>query len=265
MLLHWLRGDTVKDLEEISAGDVVVNDPLSISPGTEKAWMIKFVATKSIWTIDLVMLLQHILTCNRTDPCDEDVNTMQGNGGGNRALQSQQRCQHPPKFSYLFCSTSFLVDESYSDLKYYKDAFSSDELRVKNLFQLARNRKLPLLQTSGISLQAFVDIISKRGVVAVALLDNRILRGSAIDTASSYSGHYVLIYGISYDESDINDARMNSPDENDRSTAHDFCMAIKNPASAETVQFITPWMFENAWRAKGTDEDLIFVAKHILL
>ena len=261
MLLQWLKEDTVKDMDVISAGDVEVKDPLSMSPGLEKAWMIMFVATKSIWTIDLVMLLQHILTYNRIEPDDEDVDAMEGNGGGNCALESQQHCPCSPQFSYLFCSKTFGVDESYSDLGYYKDAFSSDELRVKDLFHLARKRKLPLLQTSGISLQTFADIISKRGVVAIVLLDNRILRSNAIHIASSYSGHYVLIYGISCDENDINDARMNSPDKN---VTHDFCMAIKNPGSAENIQFIVPSLFEKAWRAKGTDEDVIFVAKHIL-
>lgn len=263
MLLQWLKEDTVVDeMKVTSTGDVVANDPLNTSPETEKAWMIKFVATKSIWTIDLVMLLQHILTCNRIKPDGIDVNAIEGNGGGHRALESQQNCPFSPKFSYLFCSSAFGVDESYSNLGYYKDAFSSDELRVRNLFQLARKRKLPLLQTSGISLQTFADVISKRGVVAIVLLDNSILRSNAIHIANSYSGHYVLVYGISCDENDINDARMNSPDEN---VTHDFCMAIKNPGSAEIIQFIVPSLFEKAWRANGTDEDVIFVAKHIRL
>lgn len=259
MILLWLRGDIAKDLEGTNADDELM------SSEAEKAWMVNFVATKSIWTVDLVMLLQHILTCNRIHPGDKDMNAMQENGSVDSALEIQQQCPCPPKFSYLFCSTKFGVDESYSDLGYYKDAFPSDELRVENLFRIARKQKMPLLQTSRISLQALMDVTSKQGVVAIALLDNRILRSNAIHIASSYSGHYVIICGVSRNDNDINNARMNSPGGNDGSATHDFCVAIKNPGNAEQVQFITPSIFEKAWRAKGTDEDVIFIAKHILL
>jgi hypothetical protein len=265
MILHWSREDAVKDLEGMSADEKLVNYSVSKSPESEKSWMIKFVATKSIWTIDLVMLLQHVLTCNRISLGVEDRNTMQENWGGNCAHESQQQCPRPPKFSYLFCSTKFGVNESYSDLGYYKDAFRSDELRVKNLFQIAWKRKLPLLQISHISLQVLVNVVSKQGVVALALLDNRVLHSNVTHTTSSYSGHYVIICGISRDENDIYYSRMNSPNENESTTAHDFCMTIKNPGSTKQVQFITPSMFEKAWRAKGTDEDVIFIAKHSLL
>jgi hypothetical protein len=250
MILQWSREDVAKDLDGMSADYKFVRDSFRVSPETEKAWMIMFVATKSIWTIDLVLMLQHILTCSRLNPGDEDRSTLQ---------------ERPPKFSYLFCSTKFGVDESYSDLGYYKDAFRSDELRVKNLFRIARKRKLPLLQVSRISLQALVDVVSKQGVVALALLDNRVLRSNATHITSSYSGHYVIVCGISRDENDINYARMNSLDENERKNSHDFCVTIKNPGSTKQVQFITPSIFEKAWRAKGTDQDVIFIAKHSLL
>ena len=250
MILQWSREDVAKDLDGMSADYKFVHDSFRVSPETEKAWMIMFVATKSIWTIDLVLMLQHILTCSRLNPGDEDRSTLQ---------------ERPPKFSYLFCSTKFGVDESYSDLGYYKDAFRSDELRVKNLFRIARKRKLPLLQVSHISLQALVDVVSKQGVVALALLDNRVLRSNATHITSSYSGHYVIVCGISRDENDINYARMNSLDENERKNSHDFCVTIKNPGSTKQVQFITPSIFEKAWRAKGTDQDVIFIAKHSLL
>ena len=265
MILQWSREDVAKDLDGISADDKFVHDSFSVSPETEKAWMIMFVATKSIWTIDLVMMLQHILSCSRLNPGDEDRSTLQENLGGTCARKSQQRRPRPPKFSYLFCSTKFGVDESYSDLGYYKDAFRSDELRVKNLFRIARKQKLPLLQVSRISLQALVDVVSKQGVVALALLDNRVLRSNATHTTSSYSGHYVIVCGISRDENDIKYARMNSLDENERKNSHDFCVTIKNPGSTKQVQFITPSIFEKAWRAKGTDQDVIFIAKHSLL
>lgn len=263
MILQWSREDAAKDSDGMSTDDKFVHDSFSLSPETEKAWMIMFVATKSIWTIDLVMMLQHILTCNRLNPDDEDRSALQENLGGNCARKSQRL--RPPKFSYLFCSTKFGVDESYSDLGYYKDAFRSDELRVKNLFQIARKQKLPLLQISRISLQALVDVVSKQGVVALALLDNRVLRSNATHITSSYSGHYVIVCGISRDENDINYAQMDSLDENERKNSHDFCVAIKNPGSTKQVQFITPSIFEKAWRAKGTDQDVIFIAKHNLL
>lgn len=248
MILQWLR----------TADEGGSTNTTASSLEAEKAWMIKYVATKSIWTIDLVMLLEYYsLPCysshNKTlDEVDDTYNE-----------QSATTCSiSKHKISYLFCSTNFGVDESYNKLGYYKDSFSSDELRVRRLFEIAQKRQWSLLQTSHIALHTFVDVVSKEGVVAIVLLDNRVLKGNTAtlqqqQTRSSYSGHYVIICGVSRNENDINYAQMNSPNY----ITCDYCLVIKNPGISKQVQFITPSIFEKARRAKGTDEDVIFIIK----
>lgn len=269
MILQWLRQNSVDDLQHNIS---VIGEEINSAPNQmlieEKAWILECVATESIWTIDLVMLLEHILSAGtqQISSNKNDNDTVQENTSeGECSLGRQQYSFILPSlssFSYLFCSTKLGVDESYNNLEYYKDAFSKDEKRVNNLLDIAQKQKLPLLETSNISFEVLVDVISKEGVVAIVLVDNRILKYSTIHT-SSYSGHYVVLCGISRDENDINYAQMQSPEENDNAR-RDFCMVLKNPGSWKEVEFVTPSIFEKAWRAKGTDEDVIFLAKHEL-
>ena len=133
-----------------------------------------------------------------------------------------------------------------------------------------------MLETSNLSIQVLVDIVSRKDVVAIVLLDNRILKynNNTNDTtsSSSYSGHYVVLCGISRDEHDIRCALLkkmsssSSSEENRDGDGGDgdnsnFCMVVKNPGSWKQVEFITPSIFEMAWKAKGTDQDVIFIAK----
>ena len=131
---------------------------------------------------------------------------------------------------------------------------------IQKLFNMAHGQNLPLLQTSHLELQVLVDVISHKDVVAIVLLDNVVLRNLP---SSEYSGHYVILCGISYDEDLIHYAQLNCPDENDNTPNDDFCIAIKNPGSWKHVEYITPSIFEKAWRARGTDEDVIFIAKQV--
>ena len=258
MILQWLRKEGVEEISNIKGATTESGGNAS---GTEKKWMIEFVATKSTWTIDLVMLLHHyFLSYNPRTSHNNIIYTKRDNNDSACPVDFQQ--QFPQHFSYLFCSTKFGVDKSYNSLGYYKDSFSSDELRVQKLFHISRERSLPLLQTSHLSLQVLVDVISRKGVVAIVLLDNIVLRNNTLYTSDLYSGHYVVICGVSYVEDDISYARLNSPDENDM-TPYEFCFIIKNPGSWKNVEFVTPSIFEKAWRATGTDEDIIFIAKHV--
>lgn len=263
MILPWLRQINTNNVQNVHKSEDVQSESDAVDEecDREKAWMIDFVATKSIWTIDLVMLLQHFLSSDRTSiDC-----TTKDDG----RCPDQHKCYCPHQlsknssspiasWSYLFCSTKFEVDESYNTLGYYKDAFCSDEQRVKMLFDVAKKQQLPLLRTEHISLDVLVDIISRKDVVAIVLLDNKILRNND----SSYSGHYVILCGVSNDENDIECAQINSP-EDDNSTKYQFCMVVKNPGLWKRIEYVSPSRFEKAWRATGTDEDVIFLAKHI--
>ncbi|KAL9188363.1 hypothetical protein ACHAXT_006741 [Thalassiosira profunda] len=260
MILAWLKQSDFTD--ELLDDTAIANNEEAANREAEgqrceKEWMVDFVATRSIWTIDLVILLAYII---------------RGRGGFNIecVLGCQESSCHHQKdcfsfeklssVSYLYCSTTFEVNDSYNTMNYYKDAFASDEKRVKKLFEIASKRKVPLLKTPRISLETLVDIVSREGVVAVVLVDNRILRNEASD---SYSGHYVILCGISYDENDIEYANMDSSAEEKRLDSNNYCMVLKNPGIWKRCEYVAPSRFEEAWRAKGTDEDVIFIASSL--
>ena len=211
---------------------------------TQKRWMIEFVKAKSLWTIDLVMLLQHML---------QDVS----------ARNDSSTSTHISLSTYLFCSKKFGVDESYNKLLYYRDAFSADKVRVTGLFDVAEQQKL--MKVNHLSLDVLINLVTRENVVGIVLLDNTIF--AQLDTDENkqesglpYSGHYVVLCGISTDENDLKFAKMNSL--KDDGETYNYCMVIKNPGVWKETQFVTPRLFETSWRAKGTDEDIILIAKH---
>ena len=249
MILQWLS-ESNKDKEHINADNgckAATADHLRL----EKNWLIEYVATESIWTIDLVMLLQHIIS--------DGINSSNEEEEHSSTIMKEQYT-----FSYLFCSTKFGVDKTYSNIGYYKNAFTSDEIRVNNLFDIAEKQGLPLLETSNLTLQVLANIVSRKGVVAIVLLDNRILKNES-NEASTYCGHYVILCGISRDKNDIKCAQLNAVSveeeevQND-SLQFDFCLVLKNPGTYKQVEYVSPCVFDKARTAKGTDQDIIFIA-----
>ena len=97
MILQWLResNNNNEDKEHINADNeckAAIADHLRL----EKNWLIEYVATESIWTIDLVMLLQHIIS--------------DGINSSNEEEEHSSTTNHEQySFSYLFCSTKFGV------------------------------------------------------------------------------------------------------------------------------------------------------------
>ena len=268
MIIRWLRDDN--GYNDLSPGISNEGDGNSISnhrdshTNIEKEWMMEYVATTSIWTIDLIFLLEYIFFGTSLSQKEKECI---------HAREQQRPEQSWPAFalhpmrkaSYLFCSTQFEVDESYNTFGYYKDKFSDDEIRVKKMFNVAREKNLPLLQTRHISLGSLVDIVCRKDIVAIALVDNRILLNNPFhaDTENqSYSGHYVVLCGVSHDEDELEYARMRLTEEDRASDNYDYVMIVKNPGLWKDTEFVHPAMFEKAWRANGTDEDIIFLAKH---
>ena len=251
MILQWLRDSNADDKEiHDSLNKAATADHLRL----EKKWLIEYVATESIWTIDLVMLLQHIISDGISSRNEE----------GKHSSTTINHKQY--KFSYLFCSTKFGVDKTYNNIGYYKDAFTLDEIRVNNLFEIAEKQDLPLLETSttNLTLHVLANIVSRKGVVAIVLLDNRILKNLSIE-ASTYCGHYVILCGISRDENDIKCAQVNAAlsveKEVQNDDRFDFCLVVKNPGIYKQVEYVSPCVFNKAMKAKGTDQDVIFIAK----
>ena len=127
-------------------------------------------------------------------------------------------------------------------------------------------------------MEVLVDVVGRKNVVAIVLLDNRILTNISNATApiantttTSYSGHYAILCGISFDKNDIDYARLKSSspqhenendDDDDDDDRPEYVMVLKNPGTCRKTELVTPEIFEKAWRAKGTDEDVIFIAKH---
>lgn len=188
--------------------------------------MRELVGTKSIWTIDLVQLLHYTL---------ERIKVK--------------------NLTYIFCSTKFGVDENYNTLDYYEDAFQDDLHRVERLFALAAEKQFPLLQAH-LSLRVLVDFVSRKNCIAIALIDNRILRGRELDGGDQYSGHYVIVCGVSYDSNDVSYAKTQCLNA---SADDEFCFVTVNPGVWKEKEFVLAKRFDAAWRANGTDEDIILI------
>ena len=204
---------------------------------TERQWIRDLVATKSVWTPDLVNALDR-------------MRSMSGS--------SEEPFPKMSNFSYLYCTTKLGVDTSFEDLDYYRESFQCDETRVKSLLEHAKRRGLPMVQVSRLCFEEFAEVISHSEVVAIVLVDNHVLTKGPCERSanSTYRGHYILVSGISYREEDVKFANVKSFDD------REYCMVVKNPGVTVETEFVSPKRFEEAWRAVGTDEDVIFIAKH---
>lgn len=274
MILHWLRQND-EDGENFMRG----------YSEDDQVWMRELIGTNSIWTIDLVCVLYRAL-CGTHGCGGRDMLKQKIIHEDSFQIDFQSGLSKPPDgpfqpsiyttASFLFCSTKLGVDKSYNGLGYYRDAFEHDAYRVEQLFALAFEENMPLLQVSHLSLKVLVDFVSRKGCVAIVLVDNRVLmnlgainkdpeKSEQVEDAttqsnSSYSGHYVVLCGISYDCNNLNYAKSFSLE--DSFDDNDFCMVIKNPGSWKDQEFVTAWRFEEAWRSCGTDEDIIIINRH---
>lgn len=210
----------------------------------DRNWMLEQAATDSIWTADLIVILQEFWQ----------------RSGGN--------------FSYLFCSRTLAVNEGLQDVRYYAATFAEDRVRVASRLQLIHKHGWPALPISHLSVDIVVHCIQRHDCIAIALVDNHALcpTDAATKTNDTYVGHYIVLAGVSNDPDHIHQAVLW-----DTSTAaaaaaaaaaategydHSYCLVMHNPASDETTSYITVLHFERAWRAHGTDEDILFLAKH---
>ena len=205
MILAWLRDeDNVETVSE------------------KRQWMLDMLQTKSIWTIDLMILLNTI--------CQDDG----------------IHC------SLLLCSKTLGVDREHNSLHYYEKSFGKDQIRVDRLFAEATDLDLNMVCLSHLGLAQVIHLVAQPHIVAIVLLDNSILRG----TRNTFAGHYVVLCGMSCEPVHVRKAKRS-----DRKSTDDYCMVIKNPGNGNVVDYVTPYLLEMAWRGKGTDDDIIFVAK----
>ena len=187
MAMHWLHCK-IENVEE------------------ERMRMFKFVGTQSVWSIDLVHLLETY-------------------------------AKRSSSFTYLFCSKTLQVDQAHSQLSFYQKAFHSDQIRVTRLFERAHNQGWNLLQLD-LTLMQVLELVRRPDCIAIALVDHATLLQRMHIT--QYSGHFIVLSGIRNE---------------------DGLLQVHNPTSMNGTDFISPCLFEKAWKAKGTDSDIIFLVK----
>ncbi len=237
MIMRWLRpSQFAQQIDDCL--------PLSCDELAERKWIIDACESQSIWTIDFIIILQRLLDDDLRQSFDFPLSSR--NHDDDDAWD---------RYRYLYLSKRFGVDEAYKSYGYYKDAFERDAARVKKRFVLARELNLPMCEAR-IGLDLLVDLIAKDECIAMVLIDNAVLKRSGGD----YAGHYVLLVGISTDTEDIAQAEAYCGKEEDPPSTP-YCLVVKNPNWPESITFVTPTLFEKAWRANGTDEDVILIAK----
>jgi len=216
----------------------------------QKQWMLDKLNTESIWTIDLVMLLESIL--NGEAPSSFDF--------------PERHLLNGSKVSYLYCSNNLGVDKTYEGLSYYKHAFGDDNQRVTSLFSVALQNKIPMLKISHINIDFVAETVSTNNCIAIVLLDYSILcnkhlsnKDKSEETLNSslteFSGHYVILSGISTNENDIAKAKQFGYVQD-----LSYCMVLINPGCKDHISFVGKELFELSWKAKGTDCDILFIA-----
>jgi len=232
--------------------------------------ILKLLGTKSIWSIDLLIALYKLTNANH------DIS-------------------RPMTFplSLLFCSANLGVDENYSNFTYYETSFAKDKFRVDKRFQLAKTLEIPMYlisnkikgEPSAILLQHVINLLNRKDCIAIALIDNNILlrlqnakednsdiirpEDQPLETTCPYSGHYIILLGISTDISDIEIAIKNENGNIDDDEGYYFnecspssCIVITNPGSRKAVDYLTATHFESAWKSEGTDQDIIFLRQN---
>lgn len=153
--------------------------------------------SESIWTADIVLQLDFLLETHKAD--------------------------------YVFCTKTFAVDDAYIDVGYYRASFGVDKKRVEIAFsQLLAQRGKNLFSTSHLPLTLVLNAVCSPNCIAIVLLDNHILYAKDTDMngEDQYSGHYVILSGISRATEDIATAHIQ--DGSSGQDKEDFCVVLAN-------------------------------------
>ena len=221
----------------------------------ERKMLLQKVNTKSVWTVDLILLLENLLLAYR----------------GNDAQPNHENT------TYLFGSEVCGVNSSHSTTGYYQKTFDEDSIRIMKLCQEITERNLPILCPFHLEFEFFLKLISFNHCIAIVLVDNLILmkskndcnddvderNGERWDKNEAYVGHYVIVCGISRDPDHLVEAYTHDEVEASQDEATELtCLVVVNPGIGKRVMYAKPSRLELAWRADGTDCDVIFIAKH---
>lgn len=253
MIIRWLNHDTINMPRDEAPGTTV---PLSHVEIQQRHQFLKEIGTDSIWSIDLVMLLHKII---------------------HRELVLYSESDHYMQLSnasILFSSKKLGVDGDYKRFQYYQKAFRKDRTRVKALFEAAKNRSISMCEMNRLSLNEVAELVKREDTIAMMLIDNNVLRrleeekeldcytGEYVHSPSllSFSGHYILLSGISTDSEKIAIAKRS---EDGVGCTEEFCFVVRNPGDEySSLDYISFSLLETAWKSSGTDDDIIFIRRH---
>eukprot|EP00978_Attheya_sp_CCMP212_P006803 scaffold15821_cov56-Attheya_sp.AAC.2 len=278
-VLRWLRDDDAPACGPNSSLKLTMEEE------TERDWILKTVDTQSIWTIDLLILLHKLMNRRTSETNGEDTMPYQLS-----CLYTSTKLEVDESYYDLrYYKTAFSKDivrvtkgfEMAADL-------GLPMVRVRNLsldlvldvisrencigIVLLDNRVLEQhsqgdvritdphsieSQLNFVKLQPCEDDDDDRGDdSSVEPVDSgsRSRKEEKAANSTSYVGHYVVVCGVSSKASHMTQANCTSSDE--------YCVVLNNPGSMNATDFVAPQHFELAWRAMGTDEDIIFLAKH---
>ena len=190
--------------------------------------LLRDVGTQSVWTADLMWLLDQYITNNSSaptpPPARNDDNKVEGD---NRAVAR-----------YLFCSQCLQVNPVLQSFDYYCQAFARDQQRVQRILEEFMLRQQQhdglrygrLIQHDNLSLDQVVRLVELPYCVAIALVDNSILVPTSytsvttVDTTTNHShphqqqlhlpscrqqayvGHFILLVGVSRDPQHLQQA-----------------------------------------------------------
>jgi Guanylylate cyclase len=189
-------------------------------------WLESRIGTRSTWTIDLVALLDCLLTNDADQPkCDP--------------------------FDYLFCSRHLSVNSALATMGFYSQSFAEDSSRViKKYNSLKSHSEHRMRQHDDLSLEVILKCLRHDNCLVILLLDYSIFQSmiqnnnerqqeaTAQQQRCPFIGHYVLLVRcIGNDQVLVHDPGRSTP------------ITVQKKA------------LESAWSVPGTDSDAIVIVR----
>jgi hypothetical protein len=265
----------------------------------QQSWMMQFVQTQSIWTMDLFSLLHSIFDSNHVTKTRPSISSFPLGPNSNYS---------PLSVSLVLCSESLGVNESYRDFDYYREQLEEDAERVRRLFGIAQDQGWNIFQTTSTTpitksrssdsvytlagnnqtlyfdVSTLVYFISRPDCIAIALIDQSFWnlyncipsenQSSSSDLihfhqytqsySSYYTGHYVLVSDVTFDSTCWETDRVHHCEFSD--SKYPYRLIVHDPGGngEETLKrssrFVPVEWFEKCWRSNGTDSDVILIS-----
>jgi len=285
MILRWVTHHTHQNQSVTSRLELEIQ---------QQRWMREFVNTQSIWTIDLYVLLHAIFDPSFPHSLNQKI------------LLQEVFPSTNVKVSMVYFSDHCGVRESYGACEYYRDQLQEDTIRVRNLFDMAYRLGWNIFQTDrssrsnakalSLDIPTLIHFISRPDCVAIALVnqylwspslsvdgDNAFSKSenqtysspqtvhndvddTKISNNINYTGHYILIVGITYDIRSSRNLKQhrfgwNSTDQ------YPYGLVVRDPGvhknEDSTDIIVSVEMFESCWKSTGTDSDIILISRSL--